>query len=74
MTGSRIRRGVIALAPPLVVLVAVLIVWELAVYWIQPRKFVFCAPSDIWRDSIANAGELASATWNTTLAVLIGFG
>jgi len=55
------------------VLVAVLVLWEVLVLWIEPRKFVFCGPGDIWRASIENAGELSRATLMTAIAVLAGF-
>ena len=70
---SRAKNWLTSVGPPLVVFVAVLLLWELLVYWLEPRKFVFCGPSDIWRESIENAGELASATLMTTIAVLVGF-
>jgi NitT/TauT family transport system permease protein len=51
----------------------VLALWELLVSWTHPPQFLFCAPSDIWRDATARAGELAAATWKTTVAVAWGF-
>lgn len=63
-----------SLLPPLGVLLLVLVSWELAVQWIEPRKFVFCGPLDIWREMSRSAGALARATLMTTLSVLIGFG
>lgn len=60
--------------PPLLVLVAGIALWELLVLWIQPRKFIFCAPSDVWAQAVRHAGDLARATAMTTLSVLIGFG
>ena len=68
----RLPRGR-SIAPPVAVLVMALLVWELLVYWIEPRKFVFCGPSDIWHAAIANAGELGHATLMTIIAVLAGF-
>jgi NitT/TauT family transport system permease protein len=60
--------------PPLLTAIGILSAWELLVLWIEPRQFVFCAPSAIWREGTARAGELAGATWKTTEAVLWGFG
>lgn len=60
--------------PPLLVLVATVLAWELAVEWLEPRKFVFCGPSDIWRATVRHASELGRATLMTTISVLIGFG
>ena len=62
------------LFPPLVAALAVLALWEAWVRWADPPRFLFCAPSEIWRDASARAGELAMATWNTTVAVAWGFG
>ncbi len=61
------------LLPPLVVLVATILLGELLVYGLEPRRFVFCAPSDIWEHSRRHTGQLYRATLMTTIAVLVGF-
>ena len=61
------------IVPPLVVVVVGIVVWELAVQWLEPKKFMFCGPFEVWREAIDQADMLARATWMTTLAVLIGF-
>jgi len=61
------------LLPPLCAGLALLAVWELWVRWADPPRFLFCAPSEVWRDATARAGELALATWKTTVAVAWGF-
>ncbi len=63
-----------AVTPPLAVLLAVLVVWELAVQVTQPPKFLFCGPIDVWRAFLDDAGGLSRATLMTTLSVLLGFG
>lgn len=63
-----------SLAPPAVVLVATLVVWELAVLLFEPPRFLFCAPSDVWTALASDPGGLARATAMTTISVLIGFG
>lgn len=62
-----------SLAPPLLVLMATVLLWELLVQWLEPRKYVFCGPVDIWRAVMRHAGELGRATLMTTIAVLMGF-
>lgn len=59
--------------PPLGVLISVVVLWEVLVIWLEPRKFVFCGPRDIWLASVENAGELGQATLMTAIAVLVGF-
>jgi NitT/TauT family transport system permease protein len=61
------------LVPPLCAAVALLGLWELWVRWTDPPRFLLCAPSEIVRDAMAHAGELAAATWNTAVAVAWGF-
>jgi NitT/TauT family transport system permease protein len=63
-----------SLSPPAVVLVATLVIWELAVFIFQPPRFLFCAPSDVWDALASDPGGLARATAMTTISVLIGFG
>jgi NitT/TauT family transport system permease protein len=67
------RRRLNTLVPPLVVLIATALIWELLVQWLEPRKYVFCGPGDIWRAVTHQSGELGRATLMTTIAVLIGF-
>jgi len=69
----RRRAAAARIVPPAFTVVAVLAFWELAVWWTRPPKFLFCAPSDIVREAVARAGELAMATWNTAVAVACGF-
>jgi NitT/TauT family transport system permease protein len=74
MTGRRARDLAARLVPPACAGLAVLALWELAVRWADPPRFLFCAPSEVWRGASAHAGELAMATWNTIVAVAWGFG
>jgi NitT/TauT family transport system permease protein len=73
MTARRLRELAGRLAPPLCAAAVLLVLWELWVRWTDPPRFLFCAPSEIARDALAHAGELAMATWNTTIAVVWGF-
>ena len=73
MTGRRVRDLAARLVPPLCAAVALLGLWELWVRWTHTPRFLFCAPSEIVRDAMARAGELAMATWKTTIAVAWGF-
>ena len=73
MTARRLRDLAAQLVPPLCAALAMLALWELWVRWTDPPRFLFCAPSEIWRDATARAGELGKATWNTAVAVAWGF-
>jgi NitT/TauT family transport system permease protein len=70
---TRLAGTAARLLPPLAATALVLVVWELGVRWARPPRFLFCAPSDVAREAVARAGELAMATWNTTVAVAGGF-
>jgi NitT/TauT family transport system permease protein len=73
VTPRRLRDFAARLVPPLCAALAVLALWELWVRWTDPPRFLLCAPSEIWRDATARAGELGKATWNTAVAVAWGF-
>jgi NitT/TauT family transport system permease protein len=73
VTPRRLRDLATRLVPPLCAALAMLAIWELWVRWTDPPRFLFCAPSEIWRDATGRAGELARATWNTAVAVAWGF-
>jgi NitT/TauT family transport system permease protein len=73
VTARRLRDLATRLVPPLCAALVLLAIWELWVRWTDPPRFLFCAPSEIWRDATARAGELAMAMWNTTVAVAWGF-
>lgn len=73
MTAHRLRDFAARILPPLCAAIAMLALWELWVRVTNPPRFLFCAPSEIWREAVARAGELAMATWKTTIAVAWGF-
>ena len=73
MTSRRLLDLASRFVPPLCAALAMLALWEVWVRWTNPPRFLFCAPSEIWRGAAAHAGELAMATWKTTVAVLWGF-
>jgi NitT/TauT family transport system permease protein len=73
MTARRVRDFAGRIVPPLCAAVLLLGLWELWVRWTEPPRYLNCAPSEIVRDAIARAGELAMAAWNTTVAVVWGF-
>jgi NitT/TauT family transport system permease protein len=60
-------------APGLVLFVAVIVLWEIAIDLFKVPLFVLPAPSDIAAALRANASVLASATLVTAKEVLIGF-
>jgi NitT/TauT family transport system permease protein len=73
VTGRRRRDLAARFVPPICFALLVLAIWEVWVRWADPPRFLFCAPSEVWRDAVAHAGELRMATWNTTVAVAWGF-
>jgi NitT/TauT family transport system permease protein len=73
VTAERVRDFAARLAPPLCAAIGLLALWELSVRWADPPRFLFCAPSEIWHDAVARAGELGMATWKTAVAVAWGF-
>src|SRR4029078_9717692 len=73
MTARRVRDFAARVVPPRCTAIVLLGLWELWVRWTHPPKFLLCAPSDVAREAIARAGELAMATWKTTIAVAWGF-
>jgi NitT/TauT family transport system permease protein len=73
ISARRLRDVAARVVPPVCAAVAVLALWELAVRWADPPRYLFCAPSEVWRDAIRRADELAAAAWNTTVAVAWGF-
>jgi NitT/TauT family transport system permease protein len=73
MTAQRLRELAARMVPPLCAAAALLGLWELWVRWTHPPRFLVSAPSEIVHDAVARAGELAVATWNTTVAVAWGF-
>lgn len=58
---------------PLAVLAAIVLVWEAAVHLFQIPVYLLPAPSVIWRDCVAIAGNLAGHTWATLVTILLGF-
>lgn len=78
MTDKPSRGGDLLIAfsrfvPGLVLLVAVLILWELAIHLLHVSIFVLPAPSNIAVSLVANAATLAGATLITAEEVLVGF-
>lgn len=58
---------------PLIVLVAVMAVWEVAVRVLQVPTFLLPAPSDILLTFVGNAGELLLYGFNTFRQAIVGF-
>jgi NitT/TauT family transport system permease protein len=73
VTARRVRDVAARLVLPLCTAIVVLGLWELWVRWTHPPRYLNSAPSEIVRDAMGRAGELALATWYTAVAVLWGF-
>ena len=59
---------------PLVVLAAVLLVWEGTVRLLQVPDYLFPAPWQIAREFVAFKGALLEAAWKTFWVTMLGFG
>lgn len=61
------------LAPGIILFIAVLVLWQLAIRLFHVSLFVLPAPTDIAVSLVANAATLATATLITAKEVLVGF-
>jgi NitT/TauT family transport system permease protein len=59
---------------PLIVLAAVLLLWELVVRLFSIPEFIFPAPSRIAEQFTEFRGALIDAAWKTFWVTMIGFG
>src|SRR3954447_15336417 len=71
MSGGRFIRTVL---PPMVPLIAVTLLAEVAVRQEWVRSFLVPAPSQVIRSMVNDWPELSHAAFDTTIAALIGFG
>jgi NitT/TauT family transport system permease protein len=58
---------------PVAVLAAIVLVWEAAVHAFEIPVYLLPAPSVIWRDCVAIAGNIAGHTWATLVTIMLGF-
>ncbi|HUG79181.1 MAG TPA: ABC transporter permease [Burkholderiales bacterium] len=58
---------------PVAVLAAIVLVWEAAVHAFDIPVYLLPAPSVIWRDCVAIAGNIAGHTWATLVTIMLGF-
>ena len=68
-TSSKVQR-----AAPLLLLIAVLLVWEIMCRALQVSEFIFPAPSAIIVSLFEFAGVIATHAWRTFWTTMIGFG
>jgi NitT/TauT family transport system permease protein len=59
---------------PLIVLAAVLLLWQAAVMAFNVPEFIFPSPAQIAREFIEFKGPLLEAAWKTFWVTLVGFG
>jgi NitT/TauT family transport system permease protein len=59
---------------PLVVLIAVLLLWQLIVMLFKVPEFIFPSPLQIAREFIEFKGPLIEAAWKTFWVTMLGFG
>jgi len=70
---SRLRSALIAVLPPVVLLAAVVLLWELAVVAFKLPNYYLPRPGRVWLAAQEHAGELARATVLTAAAAIAGF-
>lgn len=58
---------------PVAVLAAIVFVWEASVHAFSIPVYLLPAPSVIWRDCVAIAGNIAGHTWATLVTIMLGF-
>lgn len=58
---------------PVAVLAAIVLVWEASVHAFSIPVYLLPAPSVIWRDCVAIAGNIAGHTWATLVTIMLGF-
>ena len=68
------RARVSAVLAPIVVIVAVLALWEIGTCLFSVRAFLLPPPSGIAVAMMKNAKLLAAGAWTTTIEILLGFG
>lgn len=71
---GRARLALTAALPPLLVTVAVLVAWELAVNVFDVSEFVLAKPSEIVAELGDSRELLVDASWSTLQAIVYGFG
>jgi NitT/TauT family transport system permease protein len=67
------RRLLTSVLPPLVLLAAVILLWDLAVIAFRLPNYYLPRPGRVWLAAQEHAGELAGATGLTAAAALAGF-
>jgi NitT/TauT family transport system permease protein len=67
------RARILSVLMPIVVIIAVLALWELGTWLFSVRPFLLPAPSAITVALVKNAKLLAVGAWVTTLEILLGF-
>jgi NitT/TauT family transport system permease protein len=71
---ARGPRALRAAAPPLVLGIVALVVWQTFVRLAHVRSYVLPAPSDIWSSAMAARPEILAAAGQTGLNALVGLG
>jgi NitT/TauT family transport system permease protein len=60
-------------APPIVLVVALLAAWQVATFWLAIPQYILPSPVAIWQAIVENFGDLMRATANTFVAAIAGF-
>ena len=67
------RRALGFVLPPLAVVAALLVAWDLAVRFLRPSEFLVPAPLAVLGAFLDSRGELLAAAWRTGLSAATGF-
>jgi len=68
-----IRRALSAALPPAVVVVALVVLWQAAIWWFRPSAFLVPAPLDVLHALASARPQLLAAAWLTGSAAATGF-
>jgi NitT/TauT family transport system permease protein len=68
-----VRRLLVSMAPPLLLLAALIALWHCVVVSLQVPNYLLPRPGRVWQAAADHAGELSRATMLTAAAALCGF-
>src|SRR5450830_376809 len=71
---ARTKNALLEYLPPVLLLVALVGLWEVLVAALDTQPYVLPAPSRIWRAFLDIRGDLPEHTWRTLSESLLGLG
>jgi NitT/TauT family transport system permease protein len=70
---TRMNKMTVIVAPPILLFIGVLSVWQLVTYIFSIPSYILPAPSQIAKAASERSGELLQSAFNTSLAAFLGF-